>query len=100
MIKEPPIFSIIRSPTNESSVRYVGFPKDFFDFLSTLLDFTSVNIVDISSKRFKKLRLYLISRYNRRYSFVEVTPTMVNNKGSIDEAIIDQILQKVILSFA
>ncbi|KZS20609.1 Uncharacterized protein APZ42_012664 [Daphnia magna] len=65
---EPPIFSIIRNPANESSVRYSGFTKDAFEILSNLLGFT--------------------------YSFVEVTPTMVKNKGSIDAAMIHQLLGK------
>ncbi|KAI9559869.1 hypothetical protein GHT06_013876 [Daphnia sinensis] len=65
---EPPIFSIIRNPANESIVRYVGFPKEVFDLLSKSMNFT--------------------------YSFVEVTPSMVKRIGSIDAAMIDQLLQK------
>ncbi|XP_057365423.1 uncharacterized protein LOC130686150 [Daphnia carinata] len=65
---EPPIFSIIRNAANESLVRYVGFPKEVFDLLSKSMNFT--------------------------YSFVEVTPTMVKRIGSIDAAMIDQLLQK------
>ncbi|XP_059350239.1 glutamate receptor ionotropic, NMDA 1-like [Daphnia carinata] len=65
---EPPIFSIIRNPTNESSVRYSGFTKDAFQILSSVLGFT--------------------------FSFVEVTPTMVKNKGSIDAAMVHQLLGK------
>ncbi|KAK4030067.1 hypothetical protein OUZ56_023025 [Daphnia magna] len=42
-LKEPPIFSIIRNPANESLVRYVGFPKEVFNLLSNSMNFTSVS---------------------------------------------------------
>nr|CAH0098705.1 unnamed protein product [Daphnia galeata] len=65
---EPPIFNILRDPVNQSSVRYVGFPKNVLDVLSTSWNFT--------------------------YSFVEVTPSMMKSKGSVDAAMIEQLLLK------
>ncbi len=41
-LKEPPIFSIIRDPTNSSVVHYVGFPKIVFDLLAASQNFTFV----------------------------------------------------------
>lgn len=44
-LKEPPVFSIIRDPTNSSVVNYIGFPKIVFDLLAASQNFTFVDCI-------------------------------------------------------
>ena len=91
--KEPPLFFILRDPNNSSNVHYAGYTHDIFNLLATNLNFTLVSFYFYASFF---LLLQKSTLLFTRYSYLELTERMIEAAGSIDGALMHQLLLNVL----